>query len=103
MQQYNVKNFVMSSSATVYGTPQFLPITEEHPIGGCTNPYGKTKQVMEEILQDLYASDKVCLLIIMVVPGERPAEKEGQNRLRLIMIGWFRCGCLDQFVLMPFL
>lgn len=59
MAEHNVKNLVMSSSATVYGTPQYLPIDEKHPIGGCTNPYGKTKQFMEEIMQDVYASDKV--------------------------------------------
>ena len=43
MRKYNVKKFIFSSSATVYGDPQEIPITEETPIGGTTNPYGTTK------------------------------------------------------------
>ncbi|CAH0552199.1 unnamed protein product [Brassicogethes aeneus] len=66
MAKNGVKSLVFSSSATVYGNPQFLPITEEHPTGqGCTNPYGKTKYFVEEILKDVCASDadwKVVLL-----------------------------------------
>ncbi|KAJ8962511.1 hypothetical protein NQ318_000901, partial [Aromia moschata] len=66
---YYQNNIAGSSTlfrATVYGNPQFLPITEEHPTGqGCTNPYGKTKYFVEEILKDVCASDpewKVVLL-----------------------------------------
>lgn len=60
MKEYNVTKVVFSSSATVYGTPQFLPITETHPTGqGCTNPYGKTKYFVEEILKDVCISDPV--------------------------------------------
>lgn len=60
MKEFNVKKLLFSSSATVYGLPQKLPLTEDHPIGqGCTNPYGKTKYFIEEILQDLCSSDKV--------------------------------------------
>ncbi|XP_023015511.1 UDP-galactose 4'-epimerase isoform X1 [Leptinotarsa decemlineata] len=66
MAKNGVKNIVFSSSATVYGDPQFLPITEQHPTGqGCSNPYGKTKYFVEEILKDVCASDpewKVVLL-----------------------------------------
>lgn len=62
MSNNGVKKLVFSSSATVYGTPQFLPITEDHPTGqGCTNPYGKTKYFVEEILKDLCTSDPVSL------------------------------------------
>lgn len=43
LQAHNVKNIIFSSSATVYGDPQHLPIDEAHPVGACTNPYGKTK------------------------------------------------------------
>ena len=57
MQKYNVKKFVFSSSATVYGDPEQIPITEECIIGGTTNPYGTTKLYIEQILQDLYKSD----------------------------------------------
>ena len=57
MKKYNVKKFVFSSSATVYGDPEQIPITEECRIGGTTNPYGTTKLYIEQILQDLYKSD----------------------------------------------
>jgi UDP-glucose 4-epimerase len=56
MKEYGVKNFVFSSSATVYGMPDRVPISEDFPLGA-TNPYGKTKQMIEEILRDLYDSD----------------------------------------------
>ena len=59
MQEYGVYNMIFSSSATVYGDPKKLPIDENHPTGGCTNPYGKTKYFIEEILKDLCAADKV--------------------------------------------
>jgi len=57
MNEVNVKKFVFSSSATVYGNPASLPITEGFPLSA-TNPYGRTKLMIEEILQDLYCSDK---------------------------------------------
>ncbi|KAK4884932.1 hypothetical protein RN001_001203 [Aquatica leii] len=66
MQDHNVKKIVFSSSATVYGTPQFLPITEEHPAGqGCTNPYGRTKFFVEEILKDVCISDPEWRVILL--------------------------------------
>lgn len=55
-----VKRLVYSSSATVYGVPQYLPTDEEHPTGvGVTNPYGQTKYVCEQIMKDLAVADKV--------------------------------------------
>ncbi|XP_055625472.1 UDP-glucose 4-epimerase [Toxorhynchites rutilus septentrionalis] len=57
MAEANVFNFVYSSSATVYGEPQKLPLDENHPTGSCTNPYGKSKYFTEEILKDLCSSD----------------------------------------------
>ena len=64
MQENQVKMLVFSSSATVYGEPQYLPIDEDHPTN-VTNPYGRTKLHIEEILQDVVASDSafgvVCL------------------------------------------
>lgn len=57
MSKCNVKNLVFSSSATVYGQPQFLPLNEDHPLS-TTNPYGTSKLIIEGILRDLYASDK---------------------------------------------
>ncbi|KAK9703713.1 GDP-mannose 4,6 dehydratase [Popillia japonica] len=66
MKENGVKKVVFSSSATVYGIPQFLPITEEHPTGqGCTNPYGKTKYFVEEILKDVCTSDKEWSVILL--------------------------------------
>ena len=65
MQKYNVKKFVFSSSATVYGDPEIIPITEDSKVGGTTNPYGTTKLFIERILEDLYKSDNswdICIL-----------------------------------------
>jgi UDP-glucose 4-epimerase len=56
MKQYGVKNLVFSSSATVYGMPERVPISEDFPLGA-TNPYGRTKLMIEEILRDLYVAD----------------------------------------------
>lgn len=53
MEEFHVKNFIFSSSATVYGQPQKLPLDEDHPVGKCSNPYGKTKFFVEEILKDV--------------------------------------------------
>ncbi|MDQ0155354.1 UDP-glucose 4-epimerase GalE [Robertmurraya andreesenii] len=57
MQKYDVKKIVFSSSATVYGAPETVPITEDSLLSP-TNPYGRTKQMIEEILKDIYLSDK---------------------------------------------
>ena len=65
MKKYNVKKFIFSSSATVYGDPEQIPITEECKTGGTTNPYGTTKLFIEQILMDLYKSDNtwdICIL-----------------------------------------
>jgi len=56
MEKAKVKTLVFSSSATVYGTPAYLPLDEKHPLGP-TNPYGRTKFFIEEMLKDLYRSD----------------------------------------------
>ena len=65
MRNHGVKSIVFSSSATVYGDPAFVPITEECPKGEITNPYGRTKGMLEQILTDLHTADpewKVMLL-----------------------------------------
>ncbi len=65
MKKYNCKKFIFSSSATVYGDPEIIPITEECKTGGTTNPYGTTKLFIEQILKDLYKSDNewdICIL-----------------------------------------
>lgn len=65
MRAHNCKKFIFSSSATVYGDPATMPITEEFPTGGTTNPYGTTKLFIEQILKDIYNSDNswdICIL-----------------------------------------
>ena len=57
MRKHGVKNIIFSSSATVYGDPAFVPITEECPKGVCTNPYGWTKWMLEQILTDIHTAD----------------------------------------------
>lgn len=57
MRDHGVKSIVFSSSATVYGDPRFVPITEEHPKGAPTNPYGWTKWMIEQILTDAHTGD----------------------------------------------
>ena len=65
MKKHNVKEFVFSSSATVYGDPEKIPITEDCKIGGTTNPYGTSKLFIEQILQDLYKSDPSWSIAIL--------------------------------------
>jgi UDP-glucose 4-epimerase len=61
-KKFDVKKFIFSSSATVYGPPAKLPITEDAPTGqGITNPYGQTKYMVEQILIDEARSDPVSL------------------------------------------
>ena len=63
MEEFDVKNIVFSSSSTVFGEPEYLPIDENHPTGKCINPYGRTKYFFEEMLGDLAASKKVSVYI----------------------------------------
>ncbi len=65
MKKYGVKKFIFSSSATVYGEPEKIPITEDCKTGQTTNPYGTTKLFIEQILKDIYKSDDswdICIL-----------------------------------------
>lgn len=64
MQKYGVKRMVFSSSATVYGAPEQVPISEDAPLHA-TNPYGRTKLMIEEILRDLYTSDPLWGIAIL--------------------------------------
>ncbi|XP_014113934.1 PREDICTED: UDP-glucose 4-epimerase isoform X1 [Pseudopodoces humilis] len=58
MKAHGVRNIVFSSSATVYGDPKYLPLDENHPVGGCTNPYGKSKFFIEEMIRDLCKAER---------------------------------------------
>ena len=62
---YGCKNIVLSSSATVYGEPEFVPITEECPKHNPTNPYGQTKSMLEQILSDLYVGDDEWNVVLL--------------------------------------
>lgn len=82
MRSHGVKSIVFSSSATVYGTPAFVPITEECPKGICTNPYGWTKSMLEQILTDLHTADsewKVILLRYFNPIGAHESGRIGEN------------------------
>ncbi|KAK6048217.1 NAD dependent epimerase/dehydratase family protein [Cooperia oncophora] len=82
-QKYNVKNFVFSSSATVYGIPRELPVTENSPTGqGITNPYGQTKYMMEQILIDVgkaHPDWNIILLRYFNPVGAHPSGRIGED------------------------
>ncbi|MDO4271811.1 MAG: UDP-glucose 4-epimerase GalE [Candidatus Saccharibacteria bacterium] len=65
MRQHGVKNIIFSSSATVYGSPAEMPITEQCPKGICTNPYGWTKWMLEQILTDIHTADPEWNVILL--------------------------------------
>ena len=81
-RNHNVKNIIFSSSATVYGDPAFVPITEECPMGEITNPYGRTKAMLEQILTDIQKADpewNVILLRYFNPIGAHKSGKIGEN------------------------
>ena len=77
MKEYDVKKLVFSSSATVYGNPERVPIKEEDKTGGTTNPYGTSKLFVEQILKDLYQSDKTWDIAILRYFNPIGAHKSG--------------------------
>ena len=77
MKEKGVKNIIFSSSATVYGDPEMIPITEECPKGQCTNPYGWTKSMLEQILTDLHTSDPEWNVILLRYFNPIGAHKSG--------------------------
>lgn len=88
MRQYGLKNIVFSSTATVYGDPEIVPVTEQHPKGNCTNPYAQTKSVIEDILIAMHTADvkngdkkpwNVVLLRYANPIGAHPSGKIGED------------------------
>ena len=77
MRSHGVKNIIFSSSATVYGDPAFIPITEECPKGVCTNPYGWTKWMLEQILTDLHTADPEWNVMLLRYFNPIGAHKSG--------------------------
>lgn len=65
MRKHGVKKIIFSSSATVYGDPAFIPITEDCPKGKITNPYGQTKSMLEQVLTDLHVADPEWNVILL--------------------------------------
>lgn len=78
MRKHNVKNIIFSSSATVYGDPAFIPITEECPKGTPTNPYGWTKSMIEQILMDFHTADSDWNVILLRYFNPIGAHKSGK-------------------------
>ncbi|XP_063427983.1 UDP-glucose 4-epimerase-like [Mytilus trossulus] len=78
MKENNVKNLIFSSSCTVYGDPKYLPVDENHPTGGCTNPYGRTKFFIEEILKDLCIADPDWNIVVLRYFNPVGAHKSGK-------------------------
>lgn len=78
MRQHGVRNIIFSSSATVYGDPAFVPITEECPKGSCTNPYGWTKSMLEQILMDLHTADDSWNIVLLRYFNPIGAHKSGR-------------------------
>ena len=77
MRKHNVKNIIFSSSATVYGDPAIIPITEECPKGQCTNPYGWTKSMLEQILTDIQKADPEWNVVLLRYFNPIGAHKSG--------------------------
>ena len=77
MRNHGVKNIIFSSSATVYGDPASVPITEKFPKGQCTNPYGWTKSMLEQILTDIQFADKEWNVILLRYFNPIGAHKSG--------------------------
>lgn len=77
MRNHGVKNIIFSSSATIYGEPAFIPITEECPKGMCTNPYGWTKWMLEQILTDLHTADPEWNVVLLRYFNPIGAHKSG--------------------------
>ena len=77
MRKHDCKSIIFSSPATVYGDPAFVPITEECPKGQCTNPYGWTKSMLEQILTDMHTADKDWNVVLLRYFNPIGAHKSG--------------------------
>lgn len=77
MRNHGVKNIIFSSSATVYGDPAIIPITEECPKGSPTNPYGWTKSMLEQVLTDIHTADPEWNVVLLRYFNPIGAHKSG--------------------------
>lgn len=78
MRKYHVKNIIFSSSSTVYGDPDSVPVTEESPLKKCTNPYGSTKFMLEQILTDIQTADPEWNVVLLRYFNPIGAHKSGR-------------------------
>jgi UDP-glucose 4-epimerase len=78
MRSHGCKNIIFSSSATVYGNPAEIPITEDCPKGQCTNPYGQTKSMLEEVLKDVQKADPEWNVVLLRYFNPIGAHKSGR-------------------------
>ena len=78
MRSNGCKNIIFSSSATVYGNPAIVPITEDCPKGHCTNPYGQTKSMLEEVLTDVQKADREWNVVLLRYFNPIGAHKSGR-------------------------
>ncbi len=85
MRRHGVKKIVFSSSATVYGSPKTVPIKEDFPLS-VTNPYGRTKLMIEEILRDFYTSDPEWNIILLRYFNPVGAHKSGKTQKGSLII-----------------
>ena len=77
LRKHGCKNIIFSSSATVYGNPAIIPITEECPTGQCTNPYGQTKSMLEEVMMDIQRADQEWNIVLLRYFNPIGAHKSG--------------------------
>jgi UDP-glucose 4-epimerase len=77
LRKHGCKNIIFSSSATVYGNPAIIPITEECPKGQCTNPYGQTKSMLEEVMMDIQRADQEWNIVLLRYFNPIGAHKSG--------------------------
>ncbi|MBR4207801.1 MAG: UDP-glucose 4-epimerase GalE [Lachnospiraceae bacterium] len=78
MRKHGVKNLIFSSSSTVYGDPDSVPVTEESPVKKCTNPYGSTKAMQETILTDIQHADSEWNIVLLRYFNPIGAHKSGK-------------------------
>lgn len=78
LEKHNCKNIIFSSSATIYGEPAEMPITEQCPKGVCTNPYGWTKSMLEQVLSDIQKADKEWNVVLLRYFNPIGAHKSGR-------------------------
>ena len=108
MRKYGCKKIVFSSSATVYGDPAFVPITEECPKGVITNPYGQTKSMIEQILTDIQVSDPSWNVVLLRYFNPIGAHSSGligfptiwyRILLKLLLESWKNWGFLETIMI----